>query len=349
MRTTNSYHSDSSHSHSISRSISQSHSIRDEEDKKEKDEILLKWRNNMMKMDNGNSSGYDTNNNYASSVCSENMGKKRRSGLSAKSVSNFYKKSKQIEVQKRKEKDIMDEQIKNDYNEMGSKLMINIEEVKHLKSQIECLQNLLFEKNVEIDSLREINIEQKKKIQKLETENRDFKAFNDKYKNEFCENKILIQTMKYQLQERYSKYNQALNIMKINNKNKLKQYIATLMIDNDDLEYEITKISDSWRNTSHLMESYNQKKSRKLHKMKKLYDKSLKENQKLTDKLVEHGIIKIRPHIDDGEESDEPDIDDILNNNNDEDESDDNEMNQLWNDIDDDADYNDIDQLSVSS
>ena len=51
----------------------------------------------------------------------------------------------------------MDEQIKNDYNEMGSKLMINIEEVKHLKSQIECLQNLLFEKNVEIDSLKEIN------------------------------------------------------------------------------------------------------------------------------------------------------------------------------------------------
>ena len=338
MRTTSSYHSDSSHSHSISRSISQSQSIRDEEDKKEKEEILLKWMNNMSKMDNGQSSGYD----YASSVCSENMGKKRRSGLSAKSVSNFYKKSKQIEVQKRKEKDIMDEQIKNDYNEMGSKLMINIEEVKHLKSQIECLQNLLFEKNVEIDSLKEINIEQKKKIQKLETENRDFKAFNDKYKNEFYENKILIQTMKYQLQERYSKYNQVLNIMKINNKNKLKKYIATLMIDNDDLEYEITKISDSWRNTSHLMESYNQKKSKKLYKMKKLYDKSLKENQKLTDRLIKHGIIQ-RRHIED-----------VLNSNlqigsNDEDESDDNEMNELWNDIDDDVDNDQIDQLSVSS
>ena len=157
--------------------------------------------------------------------------------------------------------------------------------------------------------------------------------------------------MKYQLQERYSKYNQVLNVMKMSNKNKLKKYIATLMIDNDDLEYEITKISDSWRNTSHLMESYNQKKSKKLHKMKKLYEKSLKENQNLTDKLIKHGVIQRRPHIDDGED-DEEDIEDILNSNiinDDEDESDDNEMNELWNDIDDDADYDDIDQLSVSS
>merc|ERR1711902_41228 len=119
-----------------------------------------------------------------------------------------------------------------------------------------------------------------------EIENNEYKLFKMNHKREFNENKILIQTMKYQLQSKYSKYNQLLNVMKTNKKNELKKYIAQLIIDNDDLEYEITRISDSWRNTSNLMENYTQKKIKKFEKIKKLYNKSLKKNKILTNKLI---------------------------------------------------------------
>merc|ERR1712088_909188 len=145
----------------------------------------------MMKLEDNQ---FSSNGGYQSSVCSEN--KRRRSGLCANSVQTFYKKSKEIQVQNKFENKLMDEQIKNDYNEMGNKLMVNIEETKHFKSQIQVLQNLLFEKNIEIKELRRINKENHDKIKSLEIENNEYKTFKLNYKREFDENKILIQTMK---------------------------------------------------------------------------------------------------------------------------------------------------------
>ena len=323
-----------SHSSSIGRNSFSGDSMSDHNyDKKQKEEILLKLINDNI----NNNINYDSSTSfggYQSSVCSENI-KKRRSGLSANSVGGFYKKSKEIEIQNKEENKIIDEQIKNEYNEMGNQLMINIEEVKHLKSQIQILQNLLYEKNIEIDQLKDINIEQKKKISKLENENKEYKMFNNKYKIEFGENKILMQTMKYQLQSRYSKYNQLLNATKLNKKNKLKAYIASLIIDNDDLENEINRIADSWRNTSNLMENYSKKKTKKLIKLNKLYKQSLKQNQILTNKLIKHGIINKEDTSTDDDDDDEQDIDDIVNNDNHNhnESDDDDEMNELWNDM----------------
>merc|ERR1712154_456815 len=134
---------------------------------------------------------------------------------------------------------------------------------------------------------------------------------------------ILCQTLKYELQGRYSKYNQLLNVMRTKNKDKLKQYIAGLIVDNDDLECEITRISGSWRNTSNLMEDQCKQKEKKVEHLKNLYHDQLKQNEILKEKLIKHGIIQ---------------KEDINNDDHDDGEPTDDEMNALWNDGDDDDD-----------
>eukprot|EP01084_Bolivina_argentea_P140512 246993_1 len=287
-------------------SLNESISRKEADEQKEKEEVILKWLNNRMKMDDSSSKGEG---GYSSSVCSDS--KKRRSGLCANSVAQFYQKSKQIEEEKREENKLIDEQIKNDYNEMGNKLMINMEESQHLKSQISVLQNLLFEKNVEIEELKQNNIENRQQMRALQTETQKYKSNEFEYLEKLNENKILIQTMKYELQCRYSKYNQLLNVMKIKKKSGLKAHVAQLLVDNDDLEYEITRIAHSWRDTSHLMENYANIQIRKYKKVKRLYRQQLKENQKWKDLLIKHGIVK---EEEEDEHEETPDIEDMMEN-----------------------------------
>ena len=287
---------------------------------KHEEDALSKWMSNMTKFEDSSNGGYQ------SSVCSDiTSTKRRRSGLCANSVKTFYKKSKEIEEKTKSERNLFDEQMKNDYNEMGNHLMCNIEENKHLKAQIEVLQNLLSEKNAEIETLKQINEQNVGKMEKMEIENEGYRAFASKYKSEYNDNKILIQSMKYQLQCRYSKYNELLNVMRTKKRDKLKQCIARLVGDKDDLEDEILRISDSWRSTSYLMEVGTQRKTEKIQKFKSLYHDQLRENQRLKQELMKHGIAR-QSEDDYDEESSRGEQAQLSGD------GDDDEMNALWND-----------------
>eukprot|EP01084_Bolivina_argentea_P026342 48979_1 len=287
------------------------------------EELVVKWLNNINNVSGGgySSSGYTSDN------------KRRRSGLCTNSVSMFYQKSKEIEEKKKEENKIFDQQMVTNMNEIGNKLMISMEELKNLKLQIKNLQTVLVEKNIEINGLKNINCENNDTIKKLTYENNKLKSFENSYRETLNENKILIQTMKYQLQCRYGKYNELLNVMKINEKNKLKKYIGQLIHDNDDLEYEIKRIADSWKSTSNLMEDYTNKKIKKYKKLKKLYKKSLNENKNLKNKLIKNGTAKqnIKNESESEYQSKSEDIDDIINETDGGTEED---INVLWNDND---------------
>ena len=95
--------------------------------------------------------------------------------------------------------------------------------------------------------------------------------------------KVLAQNLKYQLQCRWSKYSEVLQMLRTQKKQSVKRCVARLAQENDALEDELAQMAECWRSTSRLMEG-------ELMQAKAAHAEALRRNEALEGKLVQNGL-----------------------------------------------------------